>query len=83
MAPTIDMVTCPYCENEWIRGDTEVVCSTCEPSLTTDLAVGGIVDGVNRLRQLTTDQIEQRFDLLSSTYQSFGEILKKVKSEEG
>jgi hypothetical protein len=76
---TINLTKCPYCGEEWVREDTELVCRDCEPRLSVDLALADLVNAVDSLKNSGSDQIEDRADLLISTHQVLGEIIKKIK----
>lgn len=76
---TITLTKCPYCGDEWVREDTELVCRDCEPRLNVDLAIADLVNSVESLKDSDPDQVKDRKDLLVSTYQALGEIIKKMK----
>lgn len=75
----ITMVVCPYCNEEWVREDDELVCKTCEPSLKLDLAVAEMVKAVNELTQCTAEQVRQRIDLLMSIHITLTKVIKDAK----
>ncbi len=76
---TIDMVKCPYCGDTWVREDTELVCQTCIPALSVDLAAADIAKAVNELKSADPEHIRKRIDILISEYQALGKVIQKAK----
>lgn len=75
---TISMVSCVYCGDNWVRQDTELVCKSCVPKLSIDLAVSDLVKAIETFKE-TPGELDRRFELLLSAHQALGEIIKKVK----
>jgi hypothetical protein len=76
---TITMSRCIYCDDEWIREDMEIVCSKCEDKLKIDLAISSIITATNELKEIPTDKMKTRLDLMISAHTAMGKIIKKIK----
>ena len=73
----IIMVVCPYCEEEWVREDDELVCKDCEPSLKADLAVASLIQAIDELGNCAAGAVQQRRDLLISAHHNLTQLIKK------
>ena len=82
MAETINMITCIYCNETYIREDTELVCKECEPALTLDLVVSSLLDAISDLGKVPPEDIGVRMDILTSAHQALGKIISKAKEED-
>lgn len=74
----ISMVQCPYCDKQWVREDTELVCEDCTPALKIDLAVADIASAVEQLKEIDPELLKRRRDLLISTNNALAEMLRKL-----
>lgn len=75
----ISLVRCPYCHNEWVREDNELVCKNCEPKKNVDLAVADLISSLDTLEQEKLEYVENRIDLLISIHQKLTTLIKKAK----
>ncbi len=45
---TITMVTCPYCEQEWIT-EHQLTCQICDPKFKADMVIADLMDSIESL----------------------------------
>ena len=77
----IHMIKCPYCENNWMREDMELVCQSCIPALNVDLAVADIGNAISKLKDLDRKAVKTRIDIIYTEYKALEELIKKVQSK--
>ena len=79
----ITMVVCPYCDEEWVREDDELVCKDCEPMLKADLAVASLIQAISDLGECGAGAIQKRRDLLVSAHHNLTQLIKKPTKKQG
>jgi len=80
---TITMISCPYCDKQWVREDTELACKDCTPALNTDLAIADLISAVSKLEDHgEPETMMKRRELLSHAHHKFAQIILKVALNE-
>lgn len=73
------LIKCPYCNQEWIHEDSDLVCEKCKPKVDIDLAVAKMHESIEVLEQYHSCDLINRKTILSRLVARLNLLLQNVE----
>lgn len=79
----VDMTQCPYCRENWIIEEQDLVCERCAPALNVDLAIGEILVAVEELTKLPASEVKAKIKHLHHAQSKLQYLIDEVNPKSG